>query len=112
MGSEEFDIYLDRIDDAVDALIVPAAVKGVEFLRTFVAEQTPVETGHLVGSEDVVPVIEGADLYIPGPYARRQHFGLDFHHTTGNALFLELPWMQHAQGAIDVVTDELRKAVD
>jgi hypothetical protein len=112
MGSEGFDAYIDGIDADVEALIVPAAMKGVEFLRTYVAEQTPVETGHLVASEDVQPAPDGAQLFIPGPYARNQHYSLDFHHNTGNALYLELPWIQHGQEALDIVGRELGKAMD
>jgi hypothetical protein len=111
MGSEGFDAYIDGINADVDARTIPAAMKGVEYLRTFVAAQTPVETGHLVGSEDVRPAADGAELFIPGPYARNQHYTLHFHHNTGNALYLELPWMQHGHEALQVVADEIGKAM-
>jgi hypothetical protein len=112
VGSEGFDAYFDAIDAKVDALKIPAALKGVEFLRTFVAAQTPVETGALVGSEESRPTPEGAELFIPGPYARRQHYELSYHHNTGNALYLELPWMQHGREALQVVADEIGKAME
>lgn len=111
MGSGGFDAYFDGINAEVDALLTPAAMKGVEYLRVFVAEQTPVETGNLVGSEEVRPAVGGAELYIPGPYAARQHYTLDYHHNTGNALFLELPWMAHGHDALDVVAAEIAKAM-
>lgn len=110
MGSEGFDAYFDTINAEVDALITPAAMKAVEYLRVFVAEQTPVETGNLVGSEEVRPADGGAELYIPGPYARRQHYELSYHHNTGNALYVELPFAQHADDALRVAADEIGKA--
>lgn len=112
MGSEGFDAYIDEINAKVDALKTPAAMKGVEYLRAFVAEQTPVETGNLVGSEAARPAADGAELFIPGPYARRQHYELTWRHHTGNALYLELPWMQHAHEALQIVADEIGTAFD
>jgi hypothetical protein len=112
MGSEGFDAHIDEINAKVDEMLVPAAMKGVEFLRTFVAEQTPVDTGHLVASEDVQPAPDGAQLFIPGPYARNQHYNLTFHHNTGNALYLELPWIQHGQEALDLIGRELGTVMD
>jgi len=112
MGSEGFEAYFDEINAKVDALKIPAAMKGVEYLRTFVAAQTPIETGALVGSEEPRPNAEGAELFIPGPYARRQHYELSYRHNTGNALYLELPWMQHGHDALRVVADEIGKAFD
>lgn len=107
MGSEGFDAYIDGITAKIHGRLVPAAMKGVEFLRAHVAEQTPIETGHLVGSEAARPTDDGAELYIPGPYARRQHFELTWHHNHGNALYVELPWMQHAHEALKIVGDDL-----
>jgi hypothetical protein len=112
LGSEGFDAYFDAIDAEVEALKIPAALKAVEYLRTFVAEQTPIETGALVGSEAARPDVDGAELFIPGPYARRQHYELSYHHNTGNALYLELPWMQHAHDALGVAANEIGKAME
>ncbi len=111
MGSEGFDSYIDGINAAVDAKKIPAALKAVEFLRAHVAEQTPIETGHLVGSETARPTADGAELFIPGPYARRQHYELTWHHNTGNALYLELPWMQHAEEALQMIARDLKEAM-
>jgi hypothetical protein len=111
MGSEGFDIYIDQVTADLEARFVPAAMKAVEYLRTYVAEQTPVETGHLRGSEETRPMQDGAELFIPGPYARNQHYTLHFHHNVGNALYLELPWMQHAKDALGVVATELGGAL-
>lgn len=112
MGSEGFDAHIDAIYAEVEVRSLPAAMKAVELLRGYVAEQTPVETGHLVGSEDVRPAPNGAELFIPGPYARRQHYELSYHHNTGNALYLELPWMQHAEEALQIIAHDLGEAMD
>ena len=85
------------------------AMDGV--IRPEVAKGTPVETGHLVGSEDVRPTDEGAELFIPGPYARRQEYELSYHHNTGHALFLTLPMLQQADAALAVVAQEIRDAI-
>jgi ribosomal protein L31E len=112
MGAEGFDIHIDAITDRIIAAIPEAAGRAMEMIRAEVARQTPIETGNLVGSEEVIPHEDGADIFIPGPYARRQHFGLDFHHNTGNALFLELPMMTKAEEAIQMIQDDLGKAMD
>jgi ribosomal protein L31E len=111
MGSEGFDIYLDEINARVIAAIPGAAARAMEMIRTEVARQTPIDTGNLVGSEEVVPHEDGADIYIPGPYSRNQHYSLDFHHDTGNALYLELPMVQKAPEAVQMIADDLRKAI-
>jgi hypothetical protein len=112
VGSEGFDIHIDAITDRVIAAIPEAAGRAMEMIRTEVARETPIETGHLVGSEAVVPHADGADILIPGPYARNQHYSLDFRHTTGNALYLELPMTFLAQDAIDMIQGDLGKVMD
>lgn len=111
--SIEWNINLNLGDIAarVRAAEIPAAMEGMEFVRAEVAAQTPVETGNLVGSESVEPTGDGARIFIPGPYARRQHYGLDFHHNVGNALFLELPMITQAPGALRVIGDAIRRAM-
>lgn len=105
------DLHLDQIAQRTLAAEIPAAMEAMEFVRIEVAAETPIETGNLVGSESVEPTEQGARILIPGPYARRQHYGLDFHHNTGNALFLELPMVTQAPGALRVLGDAIRKAI-
>ncbi|MFP3464580.1 hypothetical protein [Leifsonia sp. SIMBA_070] len=103
-----FDLHLDEIAANLQAALTPAAMKAMEaVIRPEVARQTPVETGHLVGSEDVRPIEDGSELFIPGPYAARQHFSLHYHHNTGNALFLELPMVSRADAALRMVAEDL-----
>lgn len=113
MGIEyDFDLHLEDIAGRVEASLIPAAMKAMDgVIRPAVAAGTPVETGHLVGSEDVRPTDDGAELFIPGPYARRQHYELTYRHTTGHALYLELPMVQQADAALAVVAQEIRDAI-
>ncbi|GAA0426588.1 hypothetical protein [Leifsonia naganoensis] len=107
----EYDLHFDELAAKLQATIVPAAMKAMEtVVRPEVARQTPVETGNLVGSEEVRPTESGAEMFIPGPYSRRQHYELTYHHNTGNALFLELPMMQQADAALAVVAQEIDAA--
>lgn len=105
----DFDLRLDDIAAKVQASLTPAAMKALEgAVRPEVARQTPVETGHLVGSEEVRPIVDGAEIFIPGPYSARQHFELSWHHNTGNALYLELPMVTRADAALESVAQDLR----
>lgn len=112
MGMEwDFNLDFDHVAARLAGTKTVAAMTALEaVMRPEVARQTPVETGALVGSEEVRPIDDGAEIFIPGPYARRQHFGLDYHHNVGNALFLELPMVAKTQDVIDFVGDEIGKA--
>lgn len=103
----EFDLNFDGLREQIEAKKVPAAMKAMEHIRGYVAEGTPIETGHLVGSEAVEPIDDGARIFIPGPYARAQEFDMSFHHNTGHALFLTLPMATKADEAIRIIADEL-----
>lgn len=107
MGSEGFEAYLDEVDARFTAAIPGMCGRAMEMVRAEVATQTPIETGNLVGSEEVITHPDGADILIPGPYARRQHYELTYRHNTGNALFLELPMVQKAQAALDMIQAEV-----
>jgi len=107
----EFDLHLDRVDEAVKAAIPVALGKAMEHVRGEAVKQTPVESGNLAGSAGVTVKDNEATLLFPGPYARYQHYGLDFHHNHGNALFLELPMVTEAPKVIEIIADELRKVI-
>jgi hypothetical protein len=108
--SWEFNLNFDQIAERVHAGLKPAALLAMEaIVRPEVARQTPVETGHLVGSEEVRPIDDGVEIFIPGPYARRQHYELSYRHNTGNALYLELPMVSKAPDVIRFLGDEFRK---
>jgi len=105
-----FDLHLDDIAARVKAVELPSAMKAMEMIRAHVAAGTPVETGNLVGSESVEPLEDGARIFIPGPYARRQEYGLDFHHNTGHALYLTLPMIDQAEAALKMIADDVKGA--
>lgn len=112
MGIEwKFDLHFDDIAARVKAAEIPAAMQAMEHVRGEVARQTPIETGQLVGSEDVQPTADGARIFIPGPYARRQHYELSYHHNTGNALYLELPMLKEAPTVVRMLGDAIRKVL-
>lgn len=106
-----FNLHLDDIAARVKAVEIPAAMEAMEHVRGEVARQTPYQYGNLVGSESVEPIEDGARIYIPGPYARRQHYGLDFHHNVGNALFLELPTAAETPTALRMIGDRIRRVL-
>lgn len=108
----DFRIHLDQITAEVIAAIPQAAAKGMEHLRTVAVSKTPIETGNLRGSEEVKVHDDGAEVYVPGPYARRQHFELSWRHEHGGqALYLEQPLVQETPKILQIVTDELSKHI-
>lgn len=86
-----------------------AVLLGAEYLKGEAQRRTPVESGDLRGSADARPAgAMRAEVYYPGPYARYQHFGLDFRHEEGQALYLEEPTVSAADGVVRVVGLGLR----
>lgn len=108
---DDFIAGLNAANERIVTALPAIMTKAMEHVRTVVAAKTPVETGHLVGSEDVrTGIAEGStqlvtELYIPGPYARYQHYELQLHHTVGQALYLEEPMVTEAQKVFDIIAD-------
>jgi hypothetical protein len=105
----EFDLRgLDELVLKARAGIAEGVPQALEHIRGVSAEQTPIETGHLVGSAEVhAEGMEGSIRY-PGPYARYQHYELQLHHEHGNALYLEIPMVTEAGVAFTIVTRKIR----
>lgn len=83
---------------------------AAEHVRGVAAELTPIESGHLVGSAEVKATDEAnVEVYYPGPYARYQHFGLDFRHEHGQALYLEQPMATEAEKVFQIIADTIRR---
>jgi hypothetical protein len=96
----------------VNVAIPPATLKAMELVRASAYAQTPWDTRQLMNSETVRPSVGGAEVYIPGPYARYQHYGLDFKHPRGgNALYLQLPVITEGPAVIKMVGDDIGKAI-
>lgn len=108
---EDFISALNDADERILAALPAIMTKAMEHVRTVVASKTPVRDGNLVGSESVTTTTpEGAgafvsEIYIPGPYARYQHYELQLHHTVGQALYLEEPMVTEAQKVFDIIAD-------
>jgi hypothetical protein len=106
----DFEEMLDGLDSRITAALTPALAKAMEHVRGVAVELTPVESGNLRGSAGVT--VEGleAQLLFPGPYARYQHYGLDFRHPMGGqALYLEQPMITEAPKAFKIIADEIGK---
>ncbi|WP_350347259.1 hypothetical protein ABIQ69_11520 [Agromyces sp. G08B096] len=104
---EDFLAVLHRVDEGMDGLMPIALARGMEHIRGVAAGLTPVRTGQLVGSASVTVDGDEAQLFYPGPYARRQHYELDWRHTKGQALYLEQPMRTEADTALGIVSDTL-----
>lgn len=108
---DDFETMLEGVDARIEAALPAIMTEAMEHVRSVVATKTPEESGNLVGSEDVTTTTpEGSgefvsELYIPGPYARRQHYELDYKHTVGQALYLEEPMVTEAQKVFQIIAE-------
>lgn len=107
----EIGIDLNALAKRTSAAIPAGIAKALEHVRGVSADQTPLETGHLVGSVNIdVEGREGSISYA-GPYARYQHERLDLHHEHGNAKYLEGPMLSESDAAKRLVADEIKRAL-
>lgn len=110
-GAEDFIAALEGLDERITALITKALAKAMEHVKTVSVSLAPVESGHLRGSAGVTVVGLEARLLYPGPYARYQHYGLDFKHPLGGqALYLEQPMITEAPYVFQIIADMLGEA--
>lgn len=110
----DFGVYLDELDDRLRGAEVIALGRGMEHIRTVATPLVPFREGDLRGSADITiheRVGDGAstvaEIYYPGPYARNQHYSLDFRHTQGQALYLEQPMITEAEIVLNIISDTL-----
>jgi hypothetical protein len=108
----EFDLRgLDELIPKARAGEEAGIAEAIEHIHDVSAQQTPIDTGHLVGSAEVqAKGLEGSIRY-PGPYARYQHYKLELRHEHGNALYLELPMVTEAGVAFTIITRRIRDAL-
>lgn len=109
MADGDFEEMLDGLDSRILAALTPAIVKGLEHIRGESVKLVPVETGHLAGSAGVTAEGLEGQLKYPGPYARNQHYSLDFRHTHGQALYLEQPMTTESAKVLKILSDEIGK---
>ncbi len=102
-----FEYVLDQLDARLITGMPIAVGRGMEHVRSVAAPLTPVESGHLVGSAGVTVEGNEAHLTYPGPYARNQHYSLDFKHPHGQALYLEQPMISEADTVINIIAETL-----
>ena len=109
------DTFTPGLDDWVarfEAAIPDALLVGAEVLKAGAVERAPVESGHLRGSAEVT--VQNPDagfdafgrVRFPGPYARRQHYELDWKHPRGGqALYLYTALMVDGPKAVRAIGD-------
>lgn len=112
MADEDGDFFekLEALDEQIQELTPIAVGRAMEHIRTVAADLTPIRDGYLVGSAGVTVRGYEARLTYQGPYARRQHYELDWHHTHGQALYLEQPMRTEADTAMDIIAETLGEA--
>src|SRR4051794_8368267 len=90
---DTFSEGLDAWEADFKAAVPIALGVGAEVLRAGAVERAPIDKGHLRGSAEVTVDGAGFEAFarvrFPGPYARRQHYELDWKHPRGGqALYL------------------------
>lgn len=108
-----FEAFLDSVVTEVQGAVPFAVGRAAEHVRAVSTALAPVLTGNLRASAEVKAVSHNAfRVYYPGPYARRQHFGLDFRHPQGGqALFLQQPMLTEAEKCLQIMADTIREAM-
>lgn len=119
--SIRWNIELDTeaLQAAVHDAIPFAVVRAAEHLRAVAVELAPIREGHLRNSAGVsmppekqIGEIAVAEVKFPGPYARRQHYELDWHHPRGGqALYLEQPVITEGDTCRQIMADTIRDAL-
>ena len=112
MGSEGFDALVDDVTARVEAAIPGASFKAMEHVREVAVSRTPIETGNLRSEASTIPHPNGADVYYPGPYARRQEFDLEYHHETGQRHYLTSSILSEAPKVLEILAQEIGKAIE
>lgn len=108
---ETFSVHLDEINDKVMTSIPSAAFKAMEHLRGVAVERTPIETGDLRAGAHTTTTKYGATVTYPGPYARYQHYEI-LRHEAGQRLYLESAVLSETPKVIEILAEELRKAIE
>lgn len=108
-----FEALLDNVAAALQDVAPFAVGRAAEHIRGVSTELAPVLTGNLRASAEVKATSHTqARVYYPGPYARYQHYGLDFRHPQGGqALFLQQPMLTEAEKCFQIMADTIREAM-
>lgn len=111
--SSGFEASMDDIAAKVDAAVPLALARATEHVRAVSTSLAPVLTGNLRASAEVSAISRTEyRIYYPGPYARYQHYGLDFRHPQGGqALYLQQPMVTEAPQCFQIMADTIREAM-
>lgn len=111
--TEGFEALLSSIATNVDGAVPFAAGRAAEHIRGVSTGLAPILTGDLRASAEVKAVSHSEfRVYYPGPYARYQHYGLDFRHPQGGqALYLQQPMLTEAEKCFQIMADTIREAM-
>lgn len=86
-----------------------ACLEAADHLHRVALDQTPIESGNLKDMSYADLTDNGAEVVYPGPYAKYQHYNLQFHHPRGgNALYLELPLHTEKEVMLEKMAEVLR----
>lgn len=102
---------LDALTARIRAATPQAAFVAMEYLRGVTVEKTPRESGNLRDGAHVDKTATGATLTYEGPYARNQHYSLNFRHAVGQALYLEQPMVAETPEIVRILGTELGKVI-
>ena len=103
---------MDDVAASLEAALPEAAFKAMTHISIVTTPKVPLETGNLAGSGSVTYTgPASARVYYPGPYAKAQEYGLDFHHEHGQAMFLSTTMLQEKDRALEVAAQVLRDAI-
>lgn len=108
-----FEAFMDSVAAKVEAAAPVAVARAAEHVRAVSTSLAPVLTGNLRASAEVYAVSNTEyRIRYPGPYARYQHYGLDFKHPQGGqALFLQQPMLTEAPLCFQLMADTIWRAV-
>jgi len=108
---ETFSVHLDQITDAVIAAIPGAAFKAMEHVRSVAVERTPLESGDLRTSASTEVTPEGANVTYSSVYSRYQEYEV-LRHEVGQRLYLTSSILSETPKVIEILTEELSKAIE
>jgi len=108
----DIDLHFAELDARVDAAVPDALAMGAEHIGEKSAPLVPLEEGTLLRSWRVDS--DGGDtveMSYNTPYARYQHEVLSLRHPHGQAKFLEQPMLTDGPQALDIVGEQIRRAL-
>lgn len=111
-STNDFMAGLTRLDARVHGARETAGVAAMTHVAQVSAEEVPVETGTLLGTQEIKGNADGTTSIKYGTaYARYQHERGDLRHEHGNWKYLEGPLIHEKGAAMDAAADVIRQAL-